>query len=38
MFVAERFLSNIVKEFGKHPAITVSTEIVALGIPRLASF
>jgi hypothetical protein len=30
MFVAERFLSSIVKEFGKYP--TVSTEMVVLDI------
>jgi hypothetical protein len=29
MFVVERFLSNVVKEYGNHP---VSTEVVAHGI------
>jgi hypothetical protein len=35
MFVAERFLSGIVRDYGKHP---VSTEMVALGILKPASF
>ena len=32
MFVAERFLLTVVKDYGKHPV--VSTEMEALGIHR----
>jgi putative transposase len=35
MFVAERFLSNVIKEYGEHP---VSTDMEALGIHQHASF